>query len=70
VQLTVVVPKAGLRVHTAPPGVDQLPPLPKWPDQFRDQMASVPAAAISQQHYDFDPHAGAVAETAEAFEVT
>ncbi|MCV7218508.1 hypothetical protein H7J51_24925 [Mycobacterium crocinum] len=70
VQLTVVVPKAGLRVHTSPPSVDQLPPLPKWPDQFRDRMVGLSAPALSQQHYDFDPHAGAVVETAEAFEVT
>jgi hypothetical protein len=70
VQLTVIVPKAGLRVHTAPPSVDQFPPLPKWPDQFRDHMVGVPAPALSRQHYGFDPHAGAVAETAEAFEVT
>lgn len=71
VQLTVVVvPKAGLRVHSAPPSVDQLPPLPKWPDEFRDRLVGVPAQALSREHYDFDPHAGAVSETAEAFEVT
>lgn len=70
VQLTVVVPKVGLHVHTSPPSVDRLPPLPKWPDSLRDSLATMPASALSQQHYDFDPTAGAVSETADAFEVT
>lgn len=71
VQLTVVVPNVGLHVHTSPPSVDPLPPLPKWPDSLRDSLGTRAAASmLSQQHYNFDPTAGAVSETADAYEVS
>ncbi|MCU1698972.1 MAG: hypothetical protein JWR34_5035 [Mycobacterium sp.] len=69
VQFTVTVPSSRLLVYTSPPSVDQLPPLPKWPDEFRDRMAHVPLSALPHD-YDFDPHGGSVSETSEAFEVT
>ncbi len=69
VQLTVVVPKSGLRVYTDPPSLDVLPSLPKWPDQFRDRATSM-AASVQSPLYDFDPTTGSVIETTDAFEVT
>lgn len=69
VQLTVIVPKTGVRVYTDPPSVDSLPSLPKWPDSIRDRAASM-AASIQSPRYDFDPSAGSVTETGDAFEVT
>ena len=50
--------------------VDQLAPLPKWPDEFRDRMASNVALAALPQDYDFNPHGGSVTETSDGFEVT
>ncbi|MGD1282045.1 hypothetical protein ACKUUI_02350 [Mycobacterium seoulense] len=69
VQFTVIIPRSKLLVFTSPPPVDQLPPLPKWPDEIRDRMTNVPLSALPQD-YDFDPHGGLVTETTEAFEVT
>ena len=75
VQFTVVVPRANLLVFTSSPAdVDQLPPLPKWPDdfqdKFRDQVANVAISAVARDYDLFDPHAGSVSSTSEEFEVT
>jgi hypothetical protein len=69
VQFTVTVPHSNLLVYTSAPSVDQLPPLPKWPDEIRDRMAPMTAPALAQD-YDFDPHGGTVSEMSEGFEVT
>jgi hypothetical protein len=70
VQQTVRIPKGGLLVYTSPPRVDDLPPLPKWPDALDRIRGNALAAALRSQPLDFYPHSGSVVETADAFEVT
>lgn len=69
VQLEVTIPRAMVLVFTSPPRVDHLPPIPRWPDEFRDGMVQVPQSALSQD-YDFDRRRGSVVTKAEAFVVT
>ncbi len=70
VHLTVIVPNCNLLVFTSAPNADQFPPLPKWPDDFRDRMASDVALSALHQDYDFNPHGGSVTETTAGFEIT
>lgn len=70
VQFTATIPRRNLLVFTSAPSGDPLPPLPKWPHEFRDRMASNVALSALPQDYDFDPHGGSVTETNDGFEVT
>jgi hypothetical protein len=71
VQFTATVPRSKLLVFTSAPSVDPLPPLPKWPDEFRDRWASNIALSSPVQDYDFlNPNTGSVTEMGDGFEVT
>lgn len=70
VQFSVLVPKSKLLVFTSVPSVDQLPPLPKWPDEFRDRMVSHVGLSALRHEYDLDPPGAVVSETVSGFEIT
>jgi hypothetical protein len=70
VQLMVRIRTGGVLVRTYPPSVRDLPALPKWPDPLDKMLANAHAGLAKAEIPDFFPHAGSVADTGDAFEVT
>src|ERR1700712_1831861 len=65
-----ILPRTDLRVFTSPPSVDRLPPLPQWPQRFRDRALGAAISAGAQDYDIFAPHAGSVSSSSKEFEVT
>lgn len=70
VQLTVRVPKAGLRVYASPPRADEFPPLPTWPDSLDQMRRNIFTAELRPQALDFHLNSDSVVEKEDVFEVT
>lgn len=70
VQLTVRLEKSGLIVYTSPPGVEDLPSRPKWPDPLDRMLSGARGTALHSEPLDFYPHGGSVVDKGDVFEVT
>ncbi|WP_445168779.1 hypothetical protein ACTXG7_05305 [Mycolicibacterium sp. Dal123E01] len=69
IQLSVTVPSLDLVVFTTVSGPDPLPPLPRWPDHFKDMLRPSPSPSFSP-HDLHGPTTGSLIDMGDAYEIT
>ena len=70
VQLTARIPKNGILVLTSPPGVENFPPRPKWPNPVDEMRLNTLADMVRSPALDFDPRTAPVVANGDYYDVT